>query len=51
MANAKLLKSNSATHVSRRIKISRQHFEKGHPRNIPMKLFLNRTRGFRKEDF
>ena len=25
-------------------------FEKGHPRNIPVKLFQNRTRGFR-EDF
>ena len=32
------------------IKISRTIFEKGHPRNIPVKLFPNRTRGF-KEDF
>ena len=33
-------------HVFRRIKISRTSFEKGHPRNIPLKLFQNRTRGF-----
>ena len=27
------------------------NFEKGHPRNIPVKLFQNRTSGFREEDF
>ena len=26
-------------------------FEKGHPRNISVKLFHNRTSGFRGEDF
>ena len=35
----------------RLIKISRTSFEKGHPRNNPVKLFQNRTRGFRREDF
>ena len=39
------------TYVFQRIKISRTVFEKGHPRNIPVKLFQNRTRGFRQEDF
>ena len=33
------------------IKISPTVFERGHPRNIPVKLFQNRTRGFREEDF
>ena len=33
------------------IKISRTIFEKGHPRNIPVKLFQNLIRGFREEDF
>ena len=33
------------------IKISQTDFEKGHPRNIPVKLFQNRTSGFRGEDF
>ena len=37
-------------HVFRWIKISQTSFEKGHPRDIPMELFQNRTRGFR-EDF
>ena len=37
-------------HVFRRIKISRTIFEKGHPRNISVKLIQNRTMGF-KEDF
>ena len=27
------------------------NFEKGHPRNIPLKLFQNLTSGFREEDF
>ena len=27
------------------------NFEKGYPRNIPVKLFQNRTSGFRGEDF
>ena len=30
---------------------SRTIFEKGHPRNIPVILFQNRTSGFREEDF
>ena len=38
-------------HVFRQIKISRPIFEKGHPRNIPVKLFQNWIRGFRQEDF
>ena len=30
----------------------REHFlKKGHPRNIPVKLFQNLTSGFEKEDF
>ena len=33
------------------IKLSRAFFEKGHPRNIPVKLFQNLTSGFREEDF
>ena len=37
--------------VSGRIKISRPIFDKGHPRNIPVKLFQNLTSGFREEDF
>ena len=37
-------------HVNGRIKISQTVFEKGQPRNIPVKLFQNRTCGFR-EDF
>ena len=37
-------------YVSLWIKISWTIFEKGHPRNIPVKLFPNQTRGFR-EDF
>ena len=39
------------SHVFGRIKISRTNFEKGHPRNIPAKLFQNLTSGFRGEDF
>ena len=38
-------------HVFRQVKISRTRFEKGHQRNIPVKLFQNRIRGFREEDF
>ena len=34
-----------------RIKISRTNFEKGHPRNIPVKLFQNLTCNFGEEDF
>ena len=34
-----------------RIKLSRKLFEKGHPRNIPVKLFQNQTSGSRGEDF
>ena len=33
------------------IKISPTIFEKGHPRNIPVKLFQNLTSGFGEEDF
>ena len=39
------------SHVYGRIKISRTIFEKGHPRNIPVKLFQNLTSGFREGDF
>ena len=38
------------SHVFGLIKIS-QIFEKGHPRNIPVKLFQNWTSGSRGEDF
>ena len=38
------------SHVYGWIKISRTLFEKGHPRNIPVKLFQNLTSGF-GEDF
>ena len=39
------------SHVYGRIKISQTVFEKGHPRNIPMKLFQNLTSSFGEEDF
>ena len=39
------------SHVFGRIKISQTIFEKGHPRNIPAKLFQNVTSGFEEEDF
>ena len=39
------------SHVFGRIKISQTLFEKGHPRNIPAKLFQNVTSGFEEEDF
>ena len=32
-------------------KFSRTIFEKGHPRNIPVKLFQNLTRSFGEKDF
>ena len=38
-------------HVFRRIKILQTVLEKGHPRNIPVQLFQNRTRGFREKTF
>ena len=38
-------------HVFQQINISLTNFEKGHPKNIPVKLLQNQTRGFRKEDF
>ena len=38
-------------HVYGWIKISQTIFEKGHPRNIPVKLFQNLTSGFGGEDF
>ena len=39
------------SHVFGWIKISRTLFEKGHPRNIPVKLFQNLTSSFGEEDF
>ena len=39
------------SHVYERIKISRTIFEKGHPRNIPVKLFQNLNSSFGEEDF
>ena len=39
------------SHVYGGIKISRTIFEKGHPRNIPVKLFQNLTSSFGEEDF
>ena len=38
------------SHIYRQIKISRTLFEKGHPRNIPVKLFQNLTCSFGEED-
>ena len=37
------------SHVYGRIKISQTIFGKCHPKNIPVKLFQNRTSGFRKD--
>ena len=48
--SAKSLPSHGG-HVFWQIKIWRTFFERGHPRNIPVKLFQNLTRGFRGEDF
>ena len=39
------------SHVFWRIKISQTIFEKGHPRNIPAKLFQNLTSDFGEQDF
>ena len=39
------------SHVYGWIKISRKNFERGHPRNIPVKLFQNQTSCPRGEDF
>ena len=39
------------SHVYGGIKILRTYFEKGHPRNIPVKLFQNLTGSFGEEDF
>ena len=39
------------SHVYGRIKISRTFLEKGHLRNIPVKLFQNLTSSFGEEDF
>ena len=41
----------NGSYVFRQIKILLTNFEKGHPRNIPVKLCQNQTRGFRQEDF
>ena len=39
------------SHVYGQIKISWPLFEKGHPRNIPVKLFQNLTDCYKGEDF
>ena len=39
------------SHVYGRIKISQTIFEKGYPRDIPVKLFQNLTSGYGEEDF
>ena len=39
------------SHIYRLIKILQTTFEKGHPRNIPVKLFQNLTSGFREDDY
>ena len=39
------------SHTNRQIKILRTIFEKGHPWNIPMKLFQNLTSGFGENSF
>ena len=39
------------SHIYRQIKILRTIFEKGHSRNIPVKLFQNLTSSFEEEDF
>ena len=39
------------SHVYERIKILQTFFEKGHQRNIPVKLFQNLTSSFGEEDF
>ena len=39
------------SNVYGRIKISQTIFEKGHQRNIPVKLFQNQTSGSRGKDF
>ena len=39
------------SHIYRQIKILQTIFEKGHPRNIPVKLFQNLTRGFGEKSF
>ena len=39
------------SHVFGQIKISQTIFERGHPRNIPTKLFKNLTSGFGEGDF
>ena len=39
------------SHIYWQIKILWIIFEKGHPKNIPVKLFQNLTSGFREEDF
>ena len=39
------------SHVYGRIKILQTIYEKGHTRNIPVKIFQNLTSGFGEEDF
>ena len=39
------------SHIYRQIKILRTSFGKGHPRNIPVKLFQNLTSGFGEKSF
>ena len=42
---------NYQSHIYRQIEILRTIFEKGHPRNIPVKLFQNLTSGFGEKGF
>ena len=39
------------SHIYRQIKILPTILEKGHPRNIPVKLFQNLTSGFGEKSF
>ena len=39
------------SNIYRQIKILQTLFEKGHPRNIPVKLFQNLTSGFGEKRF
>ena len=41
----------SPSHIYRQIKILQTLFEKGHPRNIPVKLIQNLTSSFGEENF
>ena len=39
------------SHIYKQIKFLQTIFEKGHPRNIPVKFFQNLTSGFGKKSF